>query len=181
MKTVLLLFIFITLSCNSQKNKLVKNDVLEFKSNTNLTNKNQTSNCPADGICSIEVLKNKSLVVKTDEIGALYYQIIDNKDTSVILYQYNKKTEAGLQDASYKEEIVFEINNSETNISQSNLDLQRSKMLFGRHCFCKGQAGNFKVTEGNLKLIKNGLKIDLSLDFKVKQVPQIITSINAIF
>lgn len=185
MKTIVLFFIFITISCTSQKNKLTKNKVVTVKSDLDLVkttpNKKQLNNCPADGICTIEILKNKSLVIKTDDIGAIYYQMEDNNTTSVIVYSYNKKTEAGLQDASYKEEIIFEISNSETKILLSNNDLQKTKMLFGRHCYCKGQAGYFKVTEGNLKLVKSNTKTTLNLDFKVKQVPQIITSIDTTF
>jgi hypothetical protein len=47
-------------------------------------------------------------------------------------------------------------------------------MLFGRFCYCKGQAGNFKVKNGNLKITKD--KIDL--DFEIKEVPQIIKNIS---
>ena len=46
--------------------------------------------CPEEGICSVELLNNKSIVLKKDDIGQFYYQILDNAETSVIKYTYQK-------------------------------------------------------------------------------------------
>ena len=118
------------------------------------------------------------MIVKTDEIGATYYQIIDAPKTSVVLYQYNRIIEKGLQDGQYKEAVVFEITNSDTLISLLNSDLQKTKMLFGRHCFCKGQAGYQKVSKGSLELVQEKNSIQFNLDFQVTEVPQLIKSIK---
>ena len=105
-----------------------------------------SSACPEDGKCTIEIFRNKSLQIKKDGIGALYYQMKDSADVSVIQYQYNRNKTEGLQDGSYREEVLFEIPATATTLSLSDLKLQKTKMLFGRHCFCKGQAGYFEVT-----------------------------------
>ena len=76
--------------------------------------KRQESPCPSDGVCTTEILKNKSLVIKTDEFGSTYTQTIDSETTSVIVYQYNRIVKGDLQDAGYREEIIFEINNNDT-------------------------------------------------------------------
>lgn len=130
--------------------------------------------CPKEGDCKIEILENKKMTVLDDGTGSLYYQLEDDLKHKVIKYTYDKKVEADLQDANYREEIVFEIENEFKEETISNENLQNVKMLFGRFCYCKGQAGNFKVKNGNLKITKD--KIDL--DFEIKEVPQIIKNIS---
>lgn len=136
------------------------------------------SPCPSDGVCTTEILKNKSLVIKTDEFGSTYTQIIDSETTSVIVYQYNRIVKGDLQDAGYREEIIFEINNNDTELNLTNKELQQTKMLFGRFCFCRGQTGYYKVEEGKLNLKKTNDTITLNLDFTITKVPQIIKTIT---
>lgn len=138
------------------------------------------SPCPTDGTCTTEVLKNKSLVVKTDEFGSMYTQTIDSKNTSVIVYQYNRTVKGDIQDANYREEVVFEIKNTDTNLDLENGNLQQTKMLFGRFCFCRGQTGYYNIENGNLKLNKSGDEISFNLDFTITKVPQIIKSIKTV-
>ena len=137
------------------------------------------SECPQDGTCTVELLKDKRLDIKTDDLGGIYFQIVAATESSVVLYHYNRKVEKGLQDGQYREDIVFEINNSDSLISLSGSDLQKTKMLFGRHCYCKGQAGYFKVTQGQLTLEQKKNAVSFHLDFTITQVPQIIKSIKA--
>ena len=135
--------------------------------------------CPENGKCTIELLRNKSLAVKADEFGSVYYQTLESNETSVVIYRYDKNVPAALQDANYREEIVFEINNKTQTLSLSGKDLQQSKMLFGRFCFCKGQTGNYKVGEGTLNLKQEGDTVQFDLNFTVSQVPQLINSVKA--
>ena len=137
------------------------------------------SPCPENGVCTIQIQKGKSMVVKTDEFGSIYYTLEEDATKSVIVYEYKRNVEKGLQDGQHREEIVFEINNSDTKISLNDIGLQNTKMLFGRHCFCRGQAGYFKVTEGNLNLENNKGTITVDLDFKVTKVPQLYTTVKA--
>jgi hypothetical protein len=136
------------------------------------------STCPPDGDCHAEIHKNKSLEVKKDDLGSIYTNIIDNETTSVIVYQYNRKVKGDLQDAGYREEVVFEINNSDKELILNNENLQQTKMLYGRFCFCKGQTGYYKVENGNLTLKQNKDAISFNIDFSITQVPQIIKSIK---
>lgn len=137
------------------------------------------SSCPENGVCTIKIEKNKSMLVKTDEFGSVYYILEDDATKSVIIYEYKRNVEKGLQDGQHREEIVFEINNSDTKLSLNNDALQNTKMLFGRHCFCKGQAGYYRVTEGKLNFENNSGIINVDLDFKVTKVPQLYTSVKA--
>lgn len=137
------------------------------------------STCPENGVCTIQIQKNKSMAVKTDEFGSVYYTSEDDATKSIIVYEYKRNVEKGLQDGQHREEIVFEINNSDTKLTLSDKNLQSTKMLFGRHCFCKGQAGYYKVTEGTLNLENNKGTITVNLDFKITKVPQLYTSVKA--
>ncbi len=134
------------------------------------------SDCPKDGTCTVEIIDNKKLNVKQDEFGSIYYELEDSFDTKVVKYKYSRTVKGNLQDAGYREEIVFEIENTLKDVTLSDSDIQNTKMLFGRFCYCKGQTGNYKVSNG--KLIFNSKENTIDLDFKVTEVPQIITKIK---
>lgn len=148
------------------------------KSTTNQTVKNSKKQpCPDDGKCSVILHQNKQLHIKKDDLGSLYYSLVDSKNTAVIAFEYKKHTDATLQDGHYSEEILFEIQNDTQLLELNDADLQITKMIFGRHCYCKGMAGYFSVTNGRLNLKKEHNKYNLSLQFKVNEVPQVLNSI----
>lgn len=136
------------------------------------------SNCPEDGTCTITVYPNQKLEVLTDETGSIYYKKVAATNSSVFHFQYNKTVEEGIQDGQYQEELLFEYSNENLPLQLADQSLQTSKMLFGRHCFCKGQAGYFLVNSGNLYLDQTKGKTTINLEFKVTEVPQIITEIQ---
>ena len=103
----------------------------------------------------------------------------DNTMTSVILYEYKRNVEDGIQDGQHREEIVFEINNTDKEIHLNDFALQNTKMLFGRHCFCRGQAGFYKVSDGKLNLENKDNTITLDLDFTITKVPQLYSKVKA--
>ena len=135
--------------------------------------------CPTDGTCSLEILKNTSLVLKTDPIGAFYYETQPSNNTDVIIYKYTKTVDKTLQDAGHEEDILVEIPSTLREISLENNELQQAKVLYGRHCFCKGQAGYFKVENGKLSISKNASNYILNVDAIVTKVPQKIKSFSA--
>jgi hypothetical protein len=162
-KTVVFGLIVFMLSCKAQ---------LPSKEELTLT-----SACPKDGTCQIELHKNKSLVVVYDNFGGMYYELKETDGKSVIHFQYNKTTEANLQDGHYREDLLLEINNNIKALNLQNAELQQTKLIFGRHCFCKGQTGYFKVVDGELNANRKGSKLFLSLTFKTKKTSQIITKL----
>jgi hypothetical protein len=169
MKKLFLIPLALGLSfCNCKKNSVSKPTMVSIE-----------STCPENGKCSLEIIKNKSLEIKTDEFGKFYYALNDDVAKSVIHYQYNRTIEEGLQDGQHREEIVFEINNSDEKISYSDFALQNTKMLFGRHCFCRGQAGYFKVNQGTLTMERKKGSSSIDLDFKIAEVPQLFTKVKA--
>lgn len=144
---------------------------------------NNTSNvssktwCPNEGVCSFEIFTNKNLELKKDEFGMDYINM-DEGNKTILKFEYKKTTLPNLADSDYREEIfiALNLNNIETN------NLKNERIIFGRWCFCKGQAGNFKVSQGNLSIKKVGdTDYHLNLTFKVDEVPQVIRSISEVF
>jgi len=167
MKKIAFLPLALTLTfCTSQKSTVTDESIVAVNS------------CPDDGKCIVELLKFKRLEIKTDDLGSLYYQIIDSPETSVIVYQYNLTVAKDLQDGNYREEIVFEIKNRDKKLQLSGTALQQTKMLFGRFCYCKGQTGYYKIENGNITLNQKENSVDFNLDFTITKVPQIIKSIQ---
>jgi hypothetical protein len=178
MKMLLILSIFLILSsCKCKKDTTTQVVNMDSIQTTTIQNSLRTT-CLDDGKCTVEIFRNQSLDIKTDDLGSIYYNKSDNPDTSVILYRYDRNIPKGLQDANYSEQIVFEINNSDQKLTLSNEDLQKTKMLFGRFCYCKGAAGNYKIEQGNLVLSQKNNEVTFDLDFKITRVPQLINAVS---
>lgn len=149
------------------------------KKNTVLPVANVTSICPKDGDCKVEVFDRKSMLVKTTETSSLYYELEENPAKKVVKYTYNRKVKGDLQDASYREEIIFEINSNAGESNFVDVSLQDAQLLFGRFCYCKGQTGYYKIESGSLRISKNKEMetTQINLTLKTAKVPQIIETI----
>ncbi|HLV40025.1 hypothetical protein [Xanthomarina sp.] len=134
--------------------------------------------CPEDGVCTFEVFTNKTLNIKTDGIGALYPELLDGKKT-VIKFEYKRHEIPNTVDGGYSEIIYAEIDPNIKELSLENETLIQAKVLYGRLCFCRGETGYFYVNEGvlNISSHTDGSKT-YKLDFKVYEVPQVLTSIK---
>lgn len=168
MKKVILLSVVALLtilsSCNSKKTV--------SESNKSLSSQILTP-CPENVECNLDILRNKSLVVKHDDTGAIYYELENNSEKTVYLYTYKLKTDKEYQDAGYREEIIFEIYDSNADFVLTNKELQTTKMLFGVWCYCKGKAGNYKITKGNFHKKGNEIKIDFPAIVKDQKVTEL--------
>ena len=105
-----------------------------------------TSECPEDSSCKLELLEGKSLLVKSDDTGHLYYNLEDAPGKTVVQYTYRTITDAALADAGYSETIVFETDGKP--FKYKDADMQKAKMLFNVQCFCRGKAGIRKIEHG---------------------------------
>jgi len=161
MHKIVVLFLFVFCSCNITNNLPTQKLTI----------------CPSDGVCTIEILENKSMVVGNNEDNTVNYTLQDDSTHTVIRYTFKKNMKQVETDGGYKETIIFEINNNNSQ-SLENEELQKTKMLFGRYCFCRGQIGLHKVTQGKLEWNKKNNKLHFHLDFKINEVPQLITSID---
>ena len=168
MKQTVLLLSFLSISCNCTKNQVKDNVVEKTTSNT----------CPSDGKCTTILVENKSLNIKMDETGATYYELTNNSKTSVIKFEYNKTVDTTLQDNSYREEILFEIPNQFNKINLENNQLESVKMIFGKHCFCRGQAGIYLIKKGKLNILKENISTNFILEFEIPNIDHKIKMIS---
>jgi hypothetical protein len=138
------------------------------------------TNCPEGGNCSFEILKNKTLEVKTDGIGAKYPQLREGQKT-VLKLEYKKKSNPELADDGYREIIYAEIDSATTTLELKDNDLQQAKVLFGRLCFCRGQTGYYSAKKGsfNITTDKNG-STTYNFNLKISEVPQLFEDVSVI-
>ncbi len=145
---------------------------------TNVSEKPQSHHCPNDGVCSFEVLKNKSVVLKYDSTGQLYPEINDSKKI-VIKFEYKRNEIPNTQDGNYREIVYFEIDPINPEVNFEDSELKTTNALFARLCFCRGQTGYYNIKNGKLSIKKiNESNYGLEFDFKIEEVPQVIKSIS---
>lgn len=152
------------------------------KKNAVLPVANLTSICPKDGDCKVEVFDGKSMVVKNTESESIFYELEENPAKKVVKYTYNRKVKGDIQDASYREEVIFEVPAKEEKATYNDESLQEVKLLFGRFCYCKGQTGYYKIDSGSLSISKNieSKSTAFNLNFKTEKVPQIIEVVSVL-
>lgn len=135
--------------------------------------------CPENGMCSFEILKNKTLQIKTDNFGSKYPEIAEG-NLFVLKFEYKKHGNSNYQDSGYREEIFIELDVNNLEIETENL--KDRKIYFARWCYCKGQTGYYQVNQGKLAITKKAENnYQLQLSFKVEEVPQIINEIKHTF
>lgn len=167
MKIFFIFFLTVFVSCNSTKKVEEAMSVAP------------EMQCPKNGTCTFSVIANKSLQILEDGIGMKYPKLKDNPHTSIIKFRYHRKAPEGMMDGNYTEEVYLEIENDISKLELKDQELQQVKLLYGRLCYCKGNVGYFKVTDGllNFQRNKNGTAT-LSLIFNNHEVPQIIKEIK---
>lgn len=138
---------------------------------------NKATGCPEEGTCNVVVHKNKSLSIQKDGTGALYPQLVDGSNT-VVEYTYLNKGPEGTVDGDYSETIHFEIPANTKDLNKENTALSEVKLLYGKHCYCKGEAGYYPITNGKLVLEKNTQGIVFDLKFNVEKTSQVVTHIS---
>lgn len=165
-KTIFLsLLFFLMLSCNCKKNAA--------EENKNRIGQILTT-CPEEYECTLEILPNKAMNVKTDGIGATYFELEDFNGRTVYHYVHKLRTDNKYQDAGYREEIIFELNSISSDLELTDASIQDTKMLFGVWCYCKGKAGNYNIIKG--KFSKKGKEI--SIDFPAVVDDQKVTELK---
>lgn len=144
----------------------------------NLSKAAAVGSCPDDGDCTVELLKNQSLDVLRDNLGGTYYKLAESNTTHVVRFKYDRDHDPSLADSGYTEEIIFEISSEKPETTLSGADLQNSKILFGRFCFCRGATGYYKPHDGTLKIAKSGKGYAIDVAINITEVPQIIKKIR---
>lgn len=119
-----------------------------------------TSACPEQTDCKFEILKGKSLDIKTDDTGHTYFNLKSTPGKTVFKYIHKKITDSNLMDAGYSETIIFESDDT-IGLNHSGTDIQKVKILFNVACFCRGKAGIYTVKDGTISYKDNKLHIEI--------------------
>lgn len=167
---IILSLFFYPLSCKTSQNSVMNKEITISK-----------TQCPENGTCTFEALKNKSLKVLKDDLGSTYPEISEGKYV-LLKFEYSKNKIPNTADSSYRELIYIELNPNDLVVELKDTQLKNVKLLFARLCYCKGQTGYYNISKGNLSISKiSDNTYNMSLQFSTDEVPQIITQINENF
>ena len=133
--------------------------------------------CPEGAECSVAIKNNASMTINEDTIG-MKYPTIDAGENMVVHFTYMKKGPEGTADGDYSETIHFEIPVNTSKLSLMDADLQNVGLLFGKHCFCKGEAGYYKVTKGSLVLVKTEKELTFDISYTIDETSQKMNRIS---
>jgi hypothetical protein len=133
--------------------------------------------CPQGGNCTIKCHKNSSMVLEKDTTER-YYPVVKKGEGTVIEFKFLIKGPEGTLDGDYSETIHFEINKTIGTLHIKDENLEQVNLLFGKHCFCKGEAGYYKVKEGKLILQKAKDEITIDLFFTIPEISHKIFNIK---
>ncbi|AGC77469.1 hypothetical protein LX97_02330 [Nonlabens dokdonensis] len=167
-KPFYIFFLVLLISSCTTKNEITK------------TNQNQT-NCPDDGSCITTIIEDTQVIVKVDEYGYSYQSLEKKEGIRTLKFEYNRNQEIKLADDFYTEIIYIQIDKSIKSLSLKDESLKEAGVLYGRLCYCRGATGFYQINKGDLNLLKTDHGYDVSLVFKVNEVPQVITVVNASF
>ena len=162
------ILVFLLLSCKAQNtNTLTKTK--EFSSNTE---------CPKEGDCSFELFSNSSINLVLRE-GTPSYTTIEKGNKTVFKFSFKKNVDKRAVDGHYIEEVLAEFDGDISDLILENKELRKVNLILNRICYCKGSYGSYVVIKGKLSLKKiKKNTYSLNMDFKVDEVPQVITSIS---
>ncbi|MBQ4822917.1 hypothetical protein [Aquimarina sp. MMG016] len=158
------------LSCKSSNNSLASTETKpEIEINQVL--------CPTDGNCKIQLHYNSSLILKKDTIDKLY-PVIEDGNHIVVEYAFSRKGPEGTADGDYSETIYFEIDEKVDVLNLEGDKLADVNLIFGKECFCRDEAGYYKVNEGNLSFQKSKDEISIDLSFELNEISHRISRIK---
>ena len=147
------------------------------QSETSLKEEVETNNnsCPADGNCKIDLLKGKKIIPKVDVTGQTYLKL-EKGDKWVIKYTFTKNTPQNTVDGNYTEEIFIEIDPKKESILLKNEDLSQANVFFNKQCFCKSEAGYYKVEMGELYTLIEENVFTIKFNFSINETTHILHS-----
>lgn len=164
-----ILVILLSYSCASQKKSVLSN----LKTATSYS----LDTCETNYKCSLSFIPNKKVIVKKDEFGLSYGEFVKS-DSILVKYQKKQQKENKAVDNFFTETLYFSIAKNDTKISLKDLDLQKVNMVLQRECYCKGTAGFFKITKGDLLFDIKKNELTLNTHFDIKNIPHKLRKIN---
>ena len=162
------IFLFLLMSCKAQNTKTIS-ETKEFSS---------SPECPKDGDCSFELFPNSSINLVVRE-GTSSYTTIEKGNKTVFKFSFKRNVDQQVMDGHYIEEIFAEFDSDLSELNLEDKELRKVNLILNRICYCKGSYGSYVVTKGELSLKKiKKNTYQLNINFKLDEVPQVISSIN---
>lgn len=180
MKFFLHIFVIIALSgCKSTKTSATASE--ETSEAIKISEKKEIisqTDCPETGMCRVELIPNSTLEIHQDKFKNTYTNITKGEKL-IFKFNFSRDLDKQYVDGHYIEEVYAEFDANLPEITLKGKELQDAKLLFNRMCYCKGSAGYYPIKNGTLSMKKIDDKTyDISINFKMDEVPQVITSIN---
>jgi hypothetical protein len=158
MKSTFLMSVFlIFISCGNKINLASKKEIIILKESP----ENNESKV------SVNIFNNSTLTIKEDSTGHLY-PVVESGNNIVVEYKYVEKGEEGIVDGDYSETLHFEISKNTKQLRLKDNQLTKVKALFGKHCFCKGEAGYYFINKGKFKVLKSDEEVYFDINFSVE-------------
>jgi len=107
-----------------------------------------------------------------------YYPVIEKGDKMIVEFSFLEKGPDGTVDGDYSETIQFEVSNTIDKFTIADKDLEQVNLLYGKQCFCRGEAGYYKIDQGNLTVEKSEDQIVFDLSFIVKETSHKVVRIK---
>lgn len=128
-------------------------------------------NCPANGDCEVQVLKETKLFLTETVTGVSDVTFEEDVNFQVVFIKFKK---SGTED--YAEEIYLQIPSQFKEIQSKNYSLQNQKVVFGKFCDCE-EEGFELIRKGELVAVNKKEHISLQLEFNSEK-SQILKKIN---
>jgi hypothetical protein len=87
----------------------------------------------------------------------------------VVEYKYQEDGEDGTVDGDYSETLHFEISKNTKELRLKDNQLTKVKALFGKHCFCRGEAGYYFINKGKFKVVKSEKEMYFDINFSIEE------------
>jgi hypothetical protein len=121
-----------------------------------------------DGDVSVVISNHSNLNLKDDTIGAIY-PLIAKGNNIVVKFKYEEKSPEGTADGDYSETFHFEIPQNTKVLNLMDEELNNVKLLYGKQCFCRGEAGYYEVKKGTIKIVKTESDMYFDISFNVDE------------
>ncbi len=162
------IFLCLTCACTPQKHLLNIKDTVHVLSDTQIENGNST----------ITIIPHKKAVLKKDSFGIGYVKL-EESEGNLVKFEYKKSGLQNISDAHYSEIIYIHVPKNFSEIKSNTTTFKQAKILFGRLCYCKGQAGYYSVEKGTFTAkMESKNKLNFALNFSIKQVPHLISRLQ---
>ncbi|WP_415373707.1 hypothetical protein [Patiriisocius sp. Uisw_017] len=127
----------------------------------------------------VETKKNTIYSLVEDTAGSLY-PAFETGNATTLIFNYTEKGAAGTADGDYTETVHLMIPNDSNYLKLKDQNLQQLKMVFGKFCFCRGEAGYYKVTNGSVSIKNEKGLMTIKASFEIPETSNKISTIEQV-